>query len=310
MTECPSGRVLVTGASGFVGRQTLEPLLERGYEVHAVARRPIEVPSVTWHAADLLGPGAAGELVGEVRPTHLLHLAWYAEHQRYWKAPENLEWVGASLLLLRAFAERGGVRAVVAGTCAEYDWSGGVCVEDSTPLRPRELYGAAKDALRRVAEAFAAEAGFATAWGRIFFLYGPHEHPGRLVASIARAVLAGEEIETTPGAQQRDFLHVADAGAAFAALLDSRVAGPVNVASGDARPVREIALAVAEAAGRPDRLRLGALPPRPDEPSLVVADVARLRDEVRWRPAHSLEAGIEQTVRWWSSQAAGAGQVV
>ena len=119
--------------------------------------------------ADLLAPGLAEALVREVRPTHLLHLAWYAEHHAYWTAPQNLDWVGASLRLVRAFAEQGGTRAVLAGTCAEYDWTQGVCVEGATPIRPRGLYGVAKDAVRRVVEAFAAGAGLSAAWGRIFF---------------------------------------------------------------------------------------------------------------------------------------------
>ena len=72
-------RVLVTGASGFIGSHCLWPLLERGYDVHAVARARAADRSapVTWHAADLLDRQAAADLLDAVRPTHLLHLAWY-----------------------------------------------------------------------------------------------------------------------------------------------------------------------------------------------------------------------------------------
>ena len=294
-------RVLVTGASGFVGRQTLEPLLTRGYEVHGAVRRPIEAANVTWHAADLLAPGLAEALVREVRPTHLLHLAWYAEHHAYWTAPQNLDWVGASLRLVRAFAEQGGTRAVLAGTCAEYDWTQGVCVEGATPIRPRGLYGVAKDAVRRVVEAFAAGAGLSAAWGRIFFLYGPYEHPGRLVASVARALLHGDLAETTAGTQVRDFLHVTDAGSAFAAVLDSPVEGAVNIASGEAYAVRDVVATIAGAVGRPELLRIGGRPTPSDEAPLVVGDVRTLRDVVGWRPAFSLEEGIAHAVAWWAA---------
>src|SRR5205085_8625551 len=125
-----------------------------------------------------------------------------------WTAPENVRWVEASLALLRAFAEAGGRRAVLAGTCAEYDWGAGdeVLNERNTPLRPDTLYGAAKHGLHVVGAAQAAQVGFELAWGRVFFLYGPGEAPGRLVPAVARALLAGEPAKTTAGTQVRDFL--------------------------------------------------------------------------------------------------------
>lgn len=289
-------RVLLTGATGFVGRQAVEALLAAGHEVHAISRRPAGDERVVWHRGDLLeeGPGA----VAAVRPELLLHLAWYAEHGKFWTAPENVRWVEASLRLLRAFADAGGRRAVLAGTCAEYDWGVDVPAysETGSPLRPATLYGAAKHALHTVAAAYADGAGLELAWGRIFFLYGPGEAPGRLVPAVARALLAGEPAETTAGTQVRDFLHVTDVAAAFAALLDSDVGGPVNVASGEPVALREVVGALGEVVGRPDLVRLGALPPREGEPERIVADVARLRDEVGFTPRMGLRGGLEDAV--------------
>jgi len=259
--------------------------------VHAVGGRDV----------DLLEPDAAARLVDEVRPTHLLHLAWYAEPGAFWESPENARWLDASVRLLDAFAASGGRRAVVAGTCAEYDWSGdGVLAERSTPLAPRSAYGAAKNALRLAAE----ELPFALGWGRVFFLYGPHEDPRRLVASVARSLLAGEPARTTDGRQLRDFLHVADAGDAFAALLDSGVEGAVNIGSGEGVAVAEVVERLAALTGRPDLVQLGALAAPPDEPPQLVADAGRLRDEVGWRPARSLDDGLRETVEWWRAATA------
>lgn len=296
-------RVLLTGATGFVGRNALAPLRERGFEVHAVSRSPGPDAADAWHRADLLEPGEAERVLAEVRPSHLLHLAWFAVHREYWRSTENLRWVEASLRLLRGFRESGGERAVLAGTCAEYDWSHGRCVEGETPLRPRGLYGVAKDALRRVVEAYAAETGLSAAWGRIFFLYGPHEHRERLVASTALALLRGDPAEATDGRQARDFLHVEDAASALAALLDSFVEGAVNVGSGEARAVRELVAALGQTAGRPELVRLGARAAAPGEPSLLVADVRRLREEVGWSPRRSLEQGLAETLAWWRAAA-------
>jgi nucleoside-diphosphate-sugar epimerase len=297
-------RVLVTGASGFIGRHALVPLIEAGYEVHAVSTRPppAEAPSnVTWHQSDLLAD--PGGVVARVAPERLLHLAWYAEHGRFWAAPENIRWVEATLALVRSFAAAGGTRALLAGSCAEYEWGlPGPCVEGRTPLRPATLYGSAKHATREVVEAAAGLLGIAAAWGRIFFLYGPGEDPRRLVASVARALVNGERAPTSTGTQRRDFLHVADVGAAFAALVESEVLGAVNVASGEGRPLREVIEAIGREAGRPELLDIGALPSPAGDPDELVADVTRLREEVGFRPRIALAEGLAETVAWWRDQ--------
>ena len=299
-------RVLVTGARGFIGRHAIEALVRRGHDVVAATSGPPpdeRRAGVRWLRADLLEPATAETLVAQAGATRLLHLAWYAEHGAFWTAAENLDWVGASLRLLRAFSEAGGRRAVVAGTCAEYAWGlDGRCQEGRTPLAPATLYGAAKHGLGVAAEAYARQEGLSLAWGRIFFCFGPGEDPRRLVPSVACALLRGEEAPVSHGEQIRDFLAVWELADAFAALLDSEVEGPVNVASGEPVAIRDLVAMVGEAAGRPELIRFGALPARPGEPAQVVADVARLRDEVGWRPREPLRDALTRAVRWWREQ--------
>jgi nucleoside-diphosphate-sugar epimerase len=234
-------------------------------------------------------------VMAEVRPTHLLHLAWNAKPGAFWTTPENLDWVAASLRLLRAFD---GERAVFAGTCAEYAWTNEThCVEGVTEIEPATLYGTAKHALHTLVE----RAGPSAAWGRVFFVFGPHEHPARLVSSVASSLVRGELAETSPGTQIRDFLYSADLADAFVALLDSDVQGAVNLASGDPRPIREIVELLGAAAGRPELLRIGARPSNPSEPAALTASVDRLRDEVGWAPPRTLEERVADTVAWWQS---------
>lgn len=298
--------VLVTGGSGFVGRHALTLLADRGLDVHVVGRGdapPWLPPAVRWHAADLLDPRRTDELLDSVRPARLLHFAWYATPPDYWTSPDNVAWVEASLHLLRRFAALGGERAVLAGTCAEYDLAGGSCTEEVTPLRPATLYGACKHALQAVTNAAADQLGISAAWGRIFFLYGPSEHPTRLVASVIRAVLAGKPALCSHGRQVRDFLHAADVAAAFVHLLESAVEGPVNIASGLPVTIGTVATRIGELVGRPELVLLGARDSPEDEPPVIRADVRRLQAEVGWRPSRSLDAGLTETIEWWRRRA-------
>lgn len=299
-------RVLVTGARGFIGRHALVTLREQGFEIHAVTHGDPPAPprdgSWQWHRADLLDIAAIEPLVRRVRPTHLLHFAWDAVPGRYWTSLDNFAWVRASLELLRRFHECGGTRVVMAGTCAEYDWSYGYCYEGVTPTNPATTYGVCKLSMQRMLQAYCAETGVSGAWGRIFFLYGPHEHPSRLVSSVVRSLLQGNLARCSPGTQIRDFMHVQDVADAFVSLLESAVTGPVNIGSGQPVTLREVIYQIAHGIGRSDLVRLGALPMSPSDPPLLCADVRRLSSEVGWAPAYDLDHGLGDTVRWWRDE--------
>jgi nucleoside-diphosphate-sugar epimerase len=298
-------RVLLTGASGFIGHHCIEPLLARGYEVHAVSTqvRADAAPGVTWHACDLLQPGAAETLLAAVRPSHLLHLAWYVVPGKLITSELNFDWVTASMALVKSFARHGGTRMVAGGSGYEYDWSHGYCGERRTPAAPDTVYGACKQALNLQVQAFASQnAGLSSAWGRVFFLYGPREHRQRLVSSVILSLLAGQPAKTSHGRQIRDYMHVQDVADGLVALLDSAVTGAVNVSSGQATTLREIVLEIGRQTGRPELIELGAIPARANDVALVVGENIRLLSEVGWTQRYDLEAGIRQTIDWWKSQ--------
>lgn len=297
-------RVLLTGARGFIGRYASALLVARGYEVHAVSSQQgaEPLPGILWHRANLLDSAETSRLMVEVRPTHLLHFAWYAEPGKFWHSSENFRWLEASIALLRHFGEQGGERVVMAGSCAEYDWDYGFCSEAITPCRPATSYGVCKSALFEALRSYSTAQGMSGAWGRVFFLYGPHEHPARLVASVITALLRGEDALCTHGNQIRDFLHVEDVASAFVALLDSTVEGAVNIASGQPVALREVVLAAADCLGMRERVQFGVLPALLNEPPLLVADVRRLAGELGWQPIYDLTDGVVQTVRHWQAR--------
>lgn len=293
-------RVLLTGASGFIGRQCLEQLMNRGVEIHAVSRRTQKsTADVTWHELDLLKDGAVRGLISSLRPTHLLNLAWNAEPGLYWTTQENLRWVRVGLEMIEAFSENNGERIVMAGTCAEYDWNYGWCSESKTPLSPVSLYGKCKYALFSILESYSKQVELSSAWGRVFFMYGPQEHSSRLVSSVTKSLLLGQPARCTAGTQIRDFMHVSDVASAFIALLDSSVQGAVNIASGEGLMVRDLVRKIAIETGNSDLLRLGEIPIAVSDPPLLLADIRRLRDEVGWSNSIKLDQGLADVISWW-----------
>jgi nucleoside-diphosphate-sugar epimerase len=298
-------RVLVTGASGFIGRHCLPLLARQGYEIHAVSSSPrsIPAPATTWHQVDLFDTAAVSAVLRSVRPTHLLHLAWYVIPGKLSEAPENFDWLQASLELVRQFRECGGQRLAVAGSGFEYDWSYGYCSE-STPQAPSTFYGVCKQALFTAVDGYASRTGLSSVWPRLFFLYGPHEHPGRLVPSVIRALLRGEPARCSHGLQVRDYLHVEDASDALVRVFDSELTGAMNIGSGHPVMLRDIILGIARRIGAEDLVLLGAVPSRPNDTPLVVANVARLSSALQWQPSYGLDEGLEHTIAWWKQQAA------
>jgi nucleoside-diphosphate-sugar epimerase len=301
-------RVLVTGASGFIGRHLVSLLVEHGHEVHAAARSVgPPVAGVQWHSADLLQSGASSSLTEMVAADALVHLAWYAEPSLYRESWQNLAWTEASLSLLRAFAAAGGSRAVMVGSVFEYDWAAGVCAENTTLTQPTTLYGACKSALASIVTSAGPALGLSCAWARVFWLYGPHEPPGRLVSSVIGNLLAGRSVAVSAGAR-RDFLHVRDVAAGLAALLDADVEGPVNIGSGVPVSVGHVAKRIGSLLARDDLILVGERKASSGEPLVVVADVHRLTSEVGFRPSIDLETGLRETIDWWRATKATAPQ--
>jgi nucleoside-diphosphate-sugar epimerase len=295
-------RILVTGASGFIGRHAVAALLENGAQVHAVARRPLAGMDCSWHEADLLAAGGPEDVIASVRPDIVLNLAWCVEHGKFWNDPANLDWAGATFALARACAKHGVTRFVGVGTCFEYDWPDAArCSEAETPLAGHTLYDRTKAASRNVLSEFFLQTGMSFAWARMFFLYGPHEAPERLVASIARALARGEPAACSSGRAVRDFMDVRDAGAALAALTLSDVSGDVNIATGEAHRVQEIATLLGDIAGRADLVRIGALPDR-QEPPYIVGSNMRLRHEAGFAPRFTLEQGLRAALAFWRGE--------
>jgi nucleoside-diphosphate-sugar epimerase len=275
--------VTLTGATGFVGGQILRNLLERGCSVRVLVRDPSRLHGIPAHGAleivqtpDLFAEGTDRlEELLEASET-LVHAAWYAEPGKYLTSPLNLACLTGTLNLASAFVAVGGKRFVGVGTCAEYDPSAGLMTTD-TRLAPNTLYAACKASAFQVLRCFLGTEGVSFAWCRIFYLYGEGEDERRLVPYIRKQLGAGQEVLLSRGDQVRDFLDVKDAARMIADVALGQQQGAVNICSGEAMTVRQLAERIADEYGRRELLRFGARPENIFDPPRVVG----VREDVR-----------------------------
>lgn len=279
-------RVHVTGAAGFIGRHLVAELRSRGHGVSA--------PGLDCDRVDLTDSEAVDDWFAADPPEAIVHAAWYGGDDRR-TSPVNLDWVDITRDLLERFVRHGGRRAVTLGSCFEYELAAEPLIEGKTAVRPHTVYGEAKAAVGDLVIGLDRDGVFSGAHARIGYVYGPGEEPPRLFPALLEAIDAGERFPTTAGRQRRDYLFVTDVVAALAVIVESDVRGPINVGSGNAVPVADLILAIAEAAGGVDLVDIGSLPMRGGDPGTIELSVAPL-SELGWQPRVSLVDGARRTV--------------
>lgn len=295
-------RVLVTGATGFIGARLTGALHERGADVHGVSRSPrAGDDDVRWHAADLADSGVTSRLVRDVSPQVVYHLASHVSGDRAVEAVlptlrDNLL-TTVNLLAATCGAARG-PRVVLAGSMEECDGDG-----DDVPSSP---YAAAKTAAGAYGRMFHGLYGLQVVNLRIFMVYGPGQRDGRkLIPYVTDCLLHGENPQLSSGRREVDWVYVDDV---VDALLAAAVAGPadgtpIDIGSGEAWTIRSIVDRLARLASGEGRPRYGALDDRPLERRRV-ADVRRTRELLGWEPATPLDAGLARTLEWFRARVA------
>jgi len=297
-------KILLTGAGGFIGKNVLKLLKNKGFEVHATTSRNIpkgiEDTETTWHLVDLLDRYSVQNFIGDLRPDYLLHLAWDTTPGQYLANPQNLDWVAATLGICKVFYENGGKRAIFTGTCFEYNPYDKVLSENSSGV-PYSLYGTCKLALSGIITKFCEDQGASYAWGRIFYLFGPYEDQRRVIPYVIRSLLMGKEALCSNACVKRDYLYVEDVAAALIHMLNIDENGIFNIGTGTAVPLRDILLLAAKLIGRSDLLKLGALA-QTNEAPMIEAVTSKLA-KTGFSHKYSIEEGLVKTIDWWKTQA-------
>lgn len=236
-------KLLITGANGFIGRACIKKLANSEIEIHGLTRSKSAnlLPLVKWHECNFLDQEKTRAVIKDIRPSHMLHLAWCTKNGVYWQDRENMNWVSASLHAIKAFGESGGEHLSVAGTCAEYKWGGDHrLLEADSEILPETLYGVSKNALHNIVNSYAKNEGMTYTWGRIFSLYGNYEAEERLIPSLIITLLKGKNFICKNPNVMRDYLHVDDVANGFKFLLMQKESGVCNIGSGKPTKISDL----------------------------------------------------------------------
>lgn len=277
-----SSIVLLTGSTGFVGRQVLRALGEQNVTVRLVIREGADAPFE--HSAKIDKVIRTPDLFAESDSwwadvcegvDTIIHVAWYTEPGKYLQSRKNLDCLIGTLTLAQGAIQAGVRRFVGVGTCFEYDLSQGT-LSIETPIKPLSPYAAAKAAAYLELSQCLPSEDIEFSWCRLFYLYGEGEDVRRLVPYIHARLSAGEPADLSSGNQVRDFLDVSQAGRLIAEAAQSTSEGAINVCSGIPITVRKLAEKIADEYGRRDLLRFGARADNPVDPPYVVGTKTEL----------------------------------
>jgi nucleoside-diphosphate-sugar epimerase len=285
-------RILITGATGFIGTELTTRAVAMGHTVVGLSRstsRLAEMP--TRSGVTLLDVAKLEELVQAKSIDATVHLAWTAEPRRYLgDVRGNAESLAGAAKIVAELATLDSHRLVIAGTCLE---GARASSASQTP------YAAAK----RAAHGFAMSAGRTTSLSvccaHLFSVYGPGEHPDRFIPSIVRAMLTNTRFEVRGHRQVRDWVHVTDAANALLALASSDVEGGVDVGTGEGRSLADVGTAIGAITDRPELV--GTMTEAHDLAFSAIADPDPLAAATGWRAGITVEDGLRATVSWWRS---------
>ena len=292
-------RVLVTGATGFVGPRLIRRLLETGAEVWAgvlpdepAGRVPAQARQLP---LDVRIPESIAQAVAEARAQTVFHLAAVGVTEPTIDPRAALIVnTGGAVLLMEALRESGVGRLVLVGTCYEYG-----ARQALEGLDPLNFYAASKAATWAFARAYWRTCGLPIVVVRPFQVYGPGQPAHTLIPAAVRAALNGEDFPMTAGEQARDFVFVDDVveGLLACAQAPAIEGTSIDLGTGEAHSVRQVVERIWAMTGASGRIVAGAIPYRPGEVMHLAADAARTARLTGWRARVSLEEGLRRTIQ-------------
>ncbi len=296
-------KILITGAGGFLGKYVSEQFALSGqYEVYAVisarggVKRSVEFPAgVVVKKADLLHEEKAADLMAEIRPDVLCHLAWSLEGTDYRKSSQNMDWLAASIILLKHFINAEGKQFLFAGSSAEYG-NGNPGIAENDRLEELSMYGLAKKLFVQAAECCCRKNNVLFTCARYFSIYGPgDDKKASAIPAAIQTLMEGKKFICKAPCNIWDFVYVEDCAKAAFQLVERECAGCYNVASGRPQRMKDVFRIISEILQCEGLVEYNA-----DSTALsLTADTSRLREAVGNVCSTPFREGLEKTVVWW-----------
>ena len=275
-------KVVLTGATGLIGKEAVEPLKNNGFSVFCLSSK----------TCNILDEEAISNFIKSICPEYLLHFAWVSGKD-YLDNPQNERFVDSSMNLLRIFKEFGGKRAVFSGTCFEYDYKDSSLKEDD-PLNPQTLYAKSKVALKEKATHYCLKNNISFVWGRIFYVFGRDERPERLTAYIINSLKENKTAIIKYGQLKKDYMYTKDIAEAFVAILKSNYTGVVNVCSGKGISLDDYATAIARKMKKENLLKIFNEETR--QPISIIGNNDILYKTIGFRPRYDLDRALDEII--------------
>lgn len=297
---CCKKKVLITGASGYIGSNVCKELLDNNYEIHAITHsRNINNNNIITYNVDLFDKSAVLGFFNKNKFDKMIHLAWYVG-PKCQTSLINIECLESSLYLIKSFYENGGKTLLVSGSMSEYDFSYGWCKENITPLYSPSLYGQTKASLYQTLEKFSKFHDLNLKWARVFNIYGLNEKKSRLVPYVINAMLNNEDVNVSHCKQIQNYLHISDVAKALVMFLESSYCGAVNIASDTPVRLKDIVELCKSEIKYKKKINYGAIEAS-FEQMFLSGDNSILKNKIGWRETISLKEGIRSTVEWWKN---------
>ena len=295
-------KILITGATGFVGARVARQLVEHGRDVALLLRETSNLSRI----GDLLARctvlrGDLGRLeplrasIEQFAPQATIHMAWDGVKGAERNSPVHMQNVCNSLDLYRLARDAGADYFLGLGSQAEYGQMQGR-IGEAAETRPTNCYGAAKLATALVLERTAAASDTGFAWLRLFSSYGPDDDPSWLIPYLIRRLLAAERPQVTAAEQVWDYIHVDDVASGIIATLDARARGIFNIGSGCGLPLRYVIEFIRDRIDPTLPIGFGEVAYRPDQVMHLEADISSLTTATGWSPKISLETGMSNLI--------------
>lgn len=234
-------RFFVTGGTGFIGREVVKKIKTLG-TCYILTRHPKEnTENLIYLQGDIQDTSFLRQVLQEIRPTDLVHLAWDVKAADFASSPVNAQWAKWSTELVHIFLESGGKTVIASGTCFEYDWSSNRFLTEETPCWPATFYGMAKLLTYERLSALCDKYKARFVWGRIFYPYGPGEEKRKFISNVIKTLKRKQNFSCNTPKNEIDYIHVLDvAGLFFLFAKNPKLAGVFNVCSGQGTQIQLI----------------------------------------------------------------------